>query len=652
MAQPQTAPYGNWRSTITARLITAQTVGFLDIAPAPDAVYWIETRPAEAGRYVLVRHDDEGARDCTPSDYNARTLVHEYGGAPVCVHDGVAYFSNFTDQRIYRQTLAEDSAPVAITPERPLRFADAAFDATRDRLIAVCEDHSDPDAEAVNSLVSIGAAIGDASVEPQTLAEGRDFYAAPQLSPDGSQLAWLEWDHPNMPWDGTELKLARVNDDGSLGPPRLVAGANDESIFQPAWSPDGRLYFVSDRSGWWNLYRADTEHDTRSERIVEIDAELGQPHWGFGTRTYAFVSPTQAVAAVGRQGSWSLAAIDLESGEVQDLGTPYTEIHAVNAAAGGVVFIGGAPDRSPAVVLYDPASGQCRELRRASSVEIDPGDLSLPEAIEFPTEDGLTAHAFFYPARNADFQAPDGDRPPLLVMSHGGPTGATSDTLNLRRQFWTSRGIAVLDVNYGGSTGYGRDYRRRLNGKWGIVDVDDCVNGARFLVERGDVDPNRLAITGGSAGGWTTLCALTFRDVFAAGASHFGVSDAEGLATETHKFESRYMDSMIGPFPERRDLYDARSPIHHTDQLNCPVAFFQGLEDKIVLPDQSERMADALRAKGLPVAYLAFEGEQHGFRRAENIEAALEGELYFYGRIFGFDPAGDIAPIPIDNLPH
>ena len=645
---PRTAPYGAWKSPITADLITAATIRLGATALDGDTAYWLEGRPAEEGRNVLVRQEPDGSStDLTPPGFNARTRVHEYGGAAILVHDGVTYFANFADQRLYRRS---DDAPdpTPITPEGPLRFVDMIYDGRRNRLIAVCEDHAQPGQEARNYLVALNPESDGAMQDPVVLAEGHDFYANPRLSPDGNQLAWLQWDHPNMPWDGCELRLASLVEDGSLAKDELVAGAIDESICQPEWAPDGRLYFVSDRSGWWNLYR----HVTGAvEQVVSIEAEMGGPMWVFDARGYTILDERTAVADIARDGRSRLHAINLESGALTEIETPYTSFGNYDSAAGRVSFIAASPTRFAAAVLFDPDTQTCHELQTSSTLEIDDGYLSPPEAIEFSTEAGVTAHAYYYPPANTDFAGPDDERPPLLVMSHGGPTGATSDALRLGLQYWTSRGVAVLDVNYGGSTGYGTAYRRRLNGNWGIVDVDDCINGAKYLIARGDVDPERCAITGGSAGGWTTLCALTFRDFFAAGASHFGVSDASGLATDTHKFESRYLDSMIGPYPERKDLYDERSPVHHTDLLNCPVAFFQGLEDEIVPPDQSERMANALREKGLPVAYLAFEGEQHGFRRAENIKRALEGELYFYSRIFGFPLADKIEPLPIDNPP-
>ena len=450
-----------------------------------------------------------------------------------------------------------------------------------------------------------------------------------------------------MPWDGTELWIGDLQADGSLRRAQRVAGGARESIFQPEWSPDGVLHFVSDRTGWWNLYRW---RDGLIEHLMEMEAEFGRPQWVFGMSTYAFESAGRIICTYNQQGSWRLASLDAVTRKLEPIETPYSEISSLRTAPGRAVFLAGSPTEPTSIVQLDLATRRMEVLRRSSEVEIDTGCLSIPQAIEFPTEQGLTAHAFFYPPQNRDYIAPPDERPPLLVRSHGGPTGATSSTLNPEIQYWTSRGFAVLDVNYGGSTGYGRAYRQRLEGQWGIVDVDDCVNSARYLLQRGEVDGDRLVIRGGSAGGYTTLCALTFRNIFRAGASYYGVSDLEALTKETHKFESRYLDRLIGPYPERHDLYRERSPIHFTERLSCPVVFFQGLEDKVVPPNQAEMMVEALRAKELPVAYLLFDGEQHGFRRAENIKRALDAELYFYSKLFGFELADPVEPVLIENL--
>ncbi|MBD1898972.1 S9 family peptidase [Trichocoleus sp. DQ-A3] len=655
MIQAQVAPYGSWKSPITSDLIVSETIGVGQIAFDGEDIYWIEGRPAEAGRSVIVRRTPDGKTiDVTPPPFNVRTRVNEYGGGAFCVADGTVYFSNFADQRLYRQTPGAESQP--LTPEGSFCYADGIIDRKQRRLYVVREDHTTGDREPVNTLVSINLEDGD---DIRVLVSGNDFYSSPRLSPDGSQLAWLTWNHPNLPWDGTELWVAKITADGSLSESQRVAGGVDESIFQPEWSPDGILHFVSDRSGWWNLYRWQSRSsliplekgEKEIKPLCEMEAEFGLPQWIFGMSTYAFESEERIICTYTQQGIWHLASLDTETG-LEQIETDYTEISSLKASAGRVGFIAGSPTKFSSIIQMDLATRQIEVLQRSSKLEIDAGYLSVPQPIEFPTENGLTAHAFFYPPQNRDYTAPDGELPPLVVKSHGGPTAATSSQLNLRIQYWTSRGFAYLDVNYGGSTGYGRAYHQRLDGQWGIVDVDDCVNGARYLAQQGLVDGNRMAIAGGSAGGYTTLCALTFRDVFKAGASYYGVSDLEALVRDTHKFESRYLDRLIGPYPERQDIYQERSPIYFTENLSCPVIFFQGLEDKVVPPNQAEMMLEALRAKGLPVAYVPFEGEQHGFRRSENIKRAIDGEFYFYSRVFRFELADPVEPVAIANLPE
>jgi dipeptidyl aminopeptidase/acylaminoacyl peptidase len=637
------ASYGSWKSPITSDLIVAGTIALGQIALDREDVYWVEQRPTEGGRNVVVRYSPDGRTvDMNPAPFNARTRVHEYGGGAFAVSEGTLYFSHFADQRLYCQR--DKEAPLPVTPEVPLRYADAIVDRRRNCLICIREDHRPTDREAVNSVVSLDLTTGG---EGRILISGSDFYSSPRLNPEGTGLAWLTWNHPNMPWDGTELWVGKLSESGALEQAEKVAGGESESIFCPQWSPDGVLYFISDRSGWWNLYRW---RDERVEALCPMAAEFGRPQWVFGMSTYTFISARHLICAYSTKGTWRLARLDTETKKLEEIDTPYTEIWEVRATPTHVVFGAGSSTLPAAIVRLDLATHQATVLRQSSTVAIDPEYLSAPQAIEFPTENGLTAHALFYPPRNRDYSAPPDERPPLLVKSHGGPTSAAATSLNLGIQYWTSRGIAVLDVNYGGSSGYGRAYRDRLKGQWGVVDVDDCVNGALFLVEQGLVDDEHLAITGGSAGGYTTLCALTFRDVFKAGASHYGIGDLEALAHDTHKFESRYEESLVGPYPARRDLYRARSPIHFTDRLSCPVIFFQGLEDKIVPPNQAEAMVAALRAKGLPVAYIPFAGEQHGFRRAENIKRALDAELYFYSRVFGFALAEPVEPVEIDNL--
>lgn len=656
MTEIKLAPYGSWKSPITSDLIVKESIGLSQVKLDGDDLYWIEMRPSEGGRQVIVRHPSDGQSvDVTPREFNARTRVHEYGGGDYAVHAGVVYFSNFGDQELYRQMVG--SAPQAIAKEsrqdargpqagRPalLRYADAVVDAKRNCLICVREDHREKDREATNTLAAIPFDGGAAKV----LVSGNNFYSSPRLSPDASRLAWLQWNHPNMPWDGCELWIGEIAADGAITNQQHVAGAIDESIFQPEWSPDGTLYFVSDRSGWWNIHRI--SEGGAIECVCEMEAEFGAPQWVFGLSTYAFESANRIVCAFAEQGIWRLGIMDTSARKLERIETPYAEISFVRAAPGRAVFRAGSSLEPFSIIEMDLAARETKVLQRASSFTIDAGYLSAPQPIEFPTENGLAAHGFFYPPKNRDFAAPANAKPLLLVKSHGGPTSATIAALMLSIQYWTSRGVAVLDVNYGGSTGYGRAYRERLNGAWGIVDVDDCCNGAKFLAARGEVDINRLMIDGGSAGGYTTLCALVFRDAFKAGASYYGVSDLEALEKDTHKFESRYSDSLIGPYPERRDLYLERSPINFAENLSCPVIFFQGLEDNVVPPNQAEMMVEALRKKGVPVAYVAFEGEQHGFRRAENIKRALDGELYFYSRVFGFDLAEAVEPVAIENL--
>ena len=640
----QVSPYGSWRSPITADAIVAGVIGLGQIQIDGDDVYWVEQRPAEAGRNVIVRRRAGATiEDITPPEYNARTRVHEYGGGAYLVRQGTMWFTNYKDQRLYRQDPGRP--PVAITPAKDIRHADMVLDERRNRLIAVREDHTTGSTWAVNTIVSLDPSGKEAD---RTLVEGNDFYAAPRLSPSGSHLAWLTWNHPNMPWDGTELWVAELTDDGGLLAARKVAGGDQESIFQPTWSPDGVLYFVSDRTNWWNLYRW---RGTDIEPVVQVPAELGTTSWLFKMSTYAFESERRIVCQVRANGLATLATVDPQDGRLKNLDTPYTALApSIQARAGKAFTIAGSPTAMPALIEVELDSGRVEVIRRSGNVPVPATFLSIPETIEFPTEGGLTAHAFFYRPKNPDYEAPAGELPPLIVYVHGGPTGSVSNALDLGDQFWTSRGFGYLVVNYGGSSGYGRDYRQRLNGKWGVVDVDDSVNGARYLVDRGLVDSNRVTITGGSAGGYTVLRALTSTHFFKAGASHFGISDLEVFHTDTHKFESMYDQGLIGRWPEERHIYRERSAIHYLDRITAPVILFQGLEDKIVPPNQAELIVSALRKKGLPVAYIAFEGEQHGFRIAKNIKRSLEGELYFYSQVFGFTLADPVEPVPIDNL--
>ncbi|MGF1479527.1 MAG: prolyl oligopeptidase family serine peptidase [Cyanophyceae cyanobacterium] len=634
-----TASYGSWKSPIASDLIVSETIRLGGVTVDGKDLYWLEGRPTEGGRNVLVRRSPEGQTDVTPAPFNVRTKVHEYGGAAYVVSDRTRYFVNFVDQRLYKQPL--NSQPEPLTDESPRRYADAVVDRSRERLICVCEDHTNAEQEPENTLATVDLKTGAVTV----LVSGSDFYSSPRMSPDGTQLAWLSWNHPHMPWDSTQLWVATVKADGTLAEKQCIAGGVDESVCEPQWSPDGKLYFSSDHTGWWNLYRLG---DQGAELLYEIEAEFGYPHWVFGISTYAFASAAEIICTYTQNGCWHLARLNIQTKQLAPIDVPYTSIASLCCRHGQAIFIGGAPTQPTAVVSLDLASNRLEILKSSAQIQVDAAYLSSPEAIAFSTANDLTAYAWFYPPTNPDYTAPEGTLPPLIVRSHGGPTAAAEATLSWKIQYWTSRGFAYVDVNYGGSTGYGRAYRQRLHQQWGIVDIDDCVNAAKYLVRQGRVDGEKLAIAGSSAGGYTTLAALTFRDTFKAGASYYGVSDLKILAQETHKFESRYLDGLVGAYPQEKAVYEARSPIHFTHRLNCPVIFFQGLEDRVVPPNQAEIMFAALKAKGLPVAYLGFEGEQHGFRRAETIKRSLDAELYFYSRVFGF-PRSDVEPVEIIN---
>jgi dipeptidyl aminopeptidase/acylaminoacyl peptidase len=641
MPPPVIASYGAWRSPITADMIVRQAVGLGQPALDGGDIYWTELRPAERGRTVLVRYSEPtGIEEVTPPDYSVRSRVHEYGGGAYAVRDGTVWFCNDADQRIYRQNGGTAATP--LTPAGTWRYADLTPDPVRGRLYAIREDHGPDASEPVNELVAV-----DDTGAVTVLERGADFYTAPRPAPDGARLAWLAWDHPNMPWDGCRLMIAPIGDDGRLAAAQCVAGGADEAIFQPEWSPGGLLHFVSDRSGWWNLYRWD---GAKADPLCSVEAEFGLPYWAFNMRTYGFLDEARVVCAVNRHGVTSHALLDTQSGNLHDFSDRFVEVQGLVTNSDCAVFIAGLADEAPAIVRLDPGTGEATELRSSANVAIDSDYVSAGQPVNFESADGRRAHAFFYAPKNKIFSAPDCELPPLIVKSHGGPTGQAGSAFNLKTQYWTSRGFAVLDVNYGGSTGFGRAYRRLLDGQWGVVDMEDCAAGAQWLAAQGLVDSARMAISGGSAGGYTTLCALTFKNVFQAGASHYGIGDLEALARDTHKFESRYLDRLVGRWPEDSDVYRARSPLHHADMLNCPVIFFQGLEDKVVPPEQAEAMVAALRRKGVPVAYLPFPGEGHGFRQADTVKRALEAELYFYGRIFAFDPADRIGPVEIEGL--
>ncbi len=649
------APYGTWRSPITSAAIVATGIGLSDLTLLESCVWWQESRPSEKGRSTVVcRHADGSEAEATPAPFNVRTRVHEYGGRCHLATDAVVFFVHFADQRLYR--IDAGQAPRAITPEAlpaaALRYADLAYCAEREQLYAVREDHRGK-GECVNTLVVINA-MGDAH-GGQVLASGCDFYAAPRLSPNGRHLAWVQWRHPNMPWDGTELCLATLGDDGQATATAVIAGGPNTSVLQPLWSPDGVLHYVSDESGWWNLYAwASAPGATlgwgQAQALCPMEAEFAVPLWNFGTATYGFDDAGHIVCCYQQNGRSHLGLLERRSLRFTPVHSPYTAISSLQVLGSRAVFVGGSPTTEPSVCEWNLRTAAMAVLKRGSSQTVVTEDTSEPEALAYVSAQGRSAHAWFYPPQNAQFEGTPGEKPPLVVMIHGGPTSAAVAVYKTAVQFWTSRGFAVVDVNYGGSTGYGRGYRERLNGQWGVVDVEDCCAAAQALVAQGKVDGARLIIRGGSAGGYTTLAALAFHQVFRCGASLYGIGDLAALAQDTHKFESRYLDSLIGPYPAEAERYRARSPLFHTEGLNCPLILFQGSDDLAVPPEQSRRMFEAVKAKGLPVAYVEFAGEGHGFRQAANIRRALDAELTFYARVFGMTLPGPVEPLEIANL--
>ncbi|MEO5884616.1 MAG: prolyl oligopeptidase family serine peptidase, partial [Candidatus Limnocylindrales bacterium] len=640
---PAELPYGSWPSPIRVDDLLLDTVRLGEPWIDGDDVYWTEGRPSEGGRNVLVRRSPDGTTaDLTPPPFDVRSRIHEYGGGSYLAVGGTVVFSNREDGRLYRLDPGVE-VPVAITPAGPQRYGDLRFDAVRRRFVAIREDHGLA-GQAAAAIVDIPL---DGDRAPRVLYEGPDFLTSPRLSPDGASLAWLEWDHPDMPWDATRLRIAPVGADGTLGRSDLAAGGPDESIVQPEWSPDGVLHLISDRSGWWNLYRV--VDGPRLEPLAPMDAEFADPAWTLDRSSYAVLAGGSIVAVARRDGQDHL--IHIAPGRlIGEIESPYTEYAGLRASGGLVVAIVGSPTEAAMVAAFDPTTlAPSGVLRRSSPVSVDPASIAIPESITFPSADGRMARGLFYRPTNRDVVGPAGERPPLVVRSHGGPTANASTSLELDLQLFTTRGIAVVDVDYGGSTGYGRLYRQELDGNWGVIDVDDCVAAARFLVARGDVDAERLAIEGGSSGGFTALAALAFRDVFTAGISQYGIGDLATLAADTHKFESRYMDRLVGPYPAMAERYRQRSPIHYIDEVSCPILILQGLDDEVVPPSQAEAIVAALEANQIPHAYLPFAGEGHGFRGAAAIRAALEARLAFLGAVFGFSPS-DVEPMDLPGI--
>ena len=619
-------PYGSWPSTLSAELITRAAPGLNFLQSHGERLFWVESRPWEAGRNVIMcREGDGSTRDLLPAPFSHQSRVHEYGGMAYAMDDSHLYFVNAADQRIYQLALAEDKQPVAITAAGS-RFADLVIDQARQQLIAVGETHHD-NREPENTLVSIVLADGSLS----TLVSGADFYAFPRISPDSKQLCWIEWQHPNMPWDSTQLWLANFSD-GGLSDKMLVAGAdNNEAIFQPQWSPDNQLYFVSDKNNWWNIYRIE---NGSSQPVLEIEAEFATPLWQFGMTSYDFIDADTIACVYTKNGIWHSGFIDIQSGQLNTIESQYSSMQAVTCHQDKLYLVAGAA-ALPSELISISRHAKVTSIYSPATLALAPENLSEPQSILFASgRDNQPVHAFYYPPTNANYCGIEGELPPVIALCHGGPTGATDSGLNLKLQYWCNRGFAVVDINYRGSTGFGRTYRHSLAGAWGIADVEDTQHAIRYLTEQQMIDPQRCLIRGGSAGGYTVLSALTFTDTFQAGASLYGIGDLETLAKDTHKFESRYMDSLIGPYPERRDIYLQRSPIHHAEGLNCPVIFLQGLEDKVVPPNQAEMMVKLLEEKGIKVAHVTFPDEGHGFRKANNIIHAMESELAFYRDVF------------------
>ena len=648
MSDRRSAPYGSWESPFPIELLAKGAVTFGEIGAKDGVRWWFEGRADEGGRQVLVRRERDGTLTrLSPEGFNVRSRVHEYGGGAYLIDGDIVVVSDFATGRLHR--IPEPGRLEPLTPDAAAwRFADLVLDRARGRILAIREDH-EPDTvrahgEPENAVVAID--LDDGSVE--VLVSGSDFFAAPRLSPDGSQLAWLRWDHPNLPWDGTELVLADLDDGGRPTNERIVAGSPSDWIAQPRWSRDGRLHFAAEPDGWMNLFRHEADGTaTRASQPLEL--EFAFPDWVFGITNYGILDDG-TILAIGRGGGRDrLLRIDPD-GSTTPLDLPFTELGYVAVDGDKAVFRAAAPDRPWGVYELELGGGALTRLSNPPTIEVDPADAALGELVEFPTDGDRTAFGILYRPTSRTSQGPADALPPLIVTSHGGPTAQASTAFSMLIQLFASRGFAVLDVDYGGSTGYGREYRKRLEGEWGVVDLADCVAGARWLAEQGIVDGTQLAIRGGSASGYTTLCAVTFSDAFSAGTSYFGIGDLETFMKETHKFESRYLDRLVGPYPERKDLYHARSPLNFADRISCPVLILQGAEDRIVPPAQAEQIVDALWERRLPHAYVLYPGEDHGFRSAANIIGAFEAELSFYGQVFGFTPADPISPLEVQFL--
>lgn len=644
-------PYGTWPSAVTSDLIVKDSISLDEVKLTLQAVYYIERRPQENGRCVIVKASDNTTADILPLPFSARSRVHEYGGGCYCVNDDILYFINDSDQDVYSII---DQQITRLTTEDNKRFADLIYDKKHNRLIAICETHENE--SVTNSIVSIDIHTGLLS----TSVDGDDFYASPRINSTADKLCWQSWNHPNMPWDGNQLWLADIDEHGYINNKKHIAGADDIAVFQPQWSPDDILHYISDDSGWWHIYLfTTTQGSTEIQQLTHGNKEFGLPQWVFAQSNYAFIDETQIICCYQQENKTNLALLSLtEKSKLTNITTPWQEFSSLTTCANRIGFIAASATCTPQLVLATLDDNAINKLstsviKNSNQLPLSETHFSKPQTITFTNRRQQIVYAYYYPPANPEFHGLNNTSPPLIVICHGGPTGQNSTALDPKKQFWTSRGFALLDVNYSGSTGYGRDYRLRLNNNWGITDVDDCCDAALYAVEQGLADNNMLIIRGSSAGGYTVLSALTFAQVFSAGASYYGISELSSLAEDTHKFESHYLDGLIGPYPKSKELYKQRSPINSADQLNCPVIFFQGTEDKVVPKAQAEKMFDALDKQGLPVAAQYFTGEQHGFRKAETIKQALENELGFYQLVFNLKPKDEISfkgGITISNI--
>lgn len=651
----QPIPFGFWPAAVTASMVTGKNPRLSEPCLHNDQIFWLQTLPEEKGRVTIMMHSlSQGqTRNLLPRPLSAKSKVHEYGGGSYCVHNNMLYFVLADDQQIYAVDISSaEFKPTLLTPattdfaeegHSSLRYADLLFDPFGQQIIAVCEQHfiDNPVIEPVTRLVSIDINKGTVSI----IADGHDFFASAALSPSGDHLVWLSWDHPHMPWDSTYLyKAQRCGTQTFQG--TRIAGDGNESLFQPQFAPSGDLFFVSDRNNWWNLYRISAANLANgpyvTEAILPMDAEFATPQWTFNMSTYGFLNADTLLACYTQNGNWTLATIDLASNkngaqQVKESDS-FNVFHGISCEHSQATFIGASPQQSPSVMHLSTEGKLTTVTVREAPLKVS--DTSIATNICFPTGDKKqhTGYGFYYAPLNANTYSKG--KPPLIVLCHGGPTGATERAFDLNKQFWTNRGFAVIDVNYRGSTGFGRQYRQSLHNQWGVFDVEDVCTAAEYAVQQGWADPNQLIIKGSSAGGYTVLAALTFSDTFSAGVSLYGIGDLDTLVRDTHKFEARYLDSLIGDYSTQRETYYNRSPVHFSHQINCPLLVFQGMEDKVVPPNQAEAMVSAVRAKGLRVRYVTFTNEGHGFRNADNIETMLEEELLFYRSLIRRNDSG------------